>query len=63
MENPLVQRELLQAFQKFHGDDVVYLKLMGSRKIIKTTSNYWVNSEAEGFKEAMERILGKDCFV
>ena len=63
LENPLVQRELLQAFQKFHGDDVVYLKLMGSRKIIKTTSNYWVNSEAEGFKEAMERILGKDCFV
>ena len=63
LENPLVQRELLQAFQKFHGDDVVYLKLMGSRKIIKTTSNYWGNSEAEGFKEAMERILGKDCFV
>ena len=63
LENPLVQRELLNAFQKFHGNDVVYLKLMGSRKIIKTTSNYWVNSQAEGFKEAMEKILGKDCFV
>ena len=63
LENPLVQRELLNAFQKFHGNDIVYLKLMGSRKIVKTTPNYWVNSQAEGFKEAMERILGKDCFV
>ena len=63
LENPLVQRELLNVFQKFHGNDVVYLKLMGSRKIIKTTPNYWVNSEAAGFREAMEKILGKGCFV
>lgn len=63
LENSLVQRELMQAFHKFKGDDVVFLKLMGSRKIIKTTSDYWVNSRAEGFKEAMEKILGKDCFV
>ena len=63
LENPLFQRELLNVFQKFHGNDVVYLKLMGSRKIIKTTPNYWVNSEAAGFREAMEKILGKGCFV
>ena len=63
LENPLVQRELLQAFQKFHGNDVVYLKLMGSRKMVKTSPNYWVDSRAEGFKEAMEKILGKGCFV
>lgn len=63
LENPLVQRELLQAFQKFHGNDIVYLKLMGSRKMVKTSSNYWVDSRAEGFKEAMEKILGKDCII
>ena len=63
LENPLVQRELLQAFQKFHGNDIVYLKLMGSRKMVKTSSIYWVDSRAEGFKEAMEKILGKGCFV
>ena len=63
LENPLVQRELLQAFQKFHGNDIVYLKLMGSRKMVKTSSNYWVDSRAEGFKEAIEKILGKDCIV
>ena len=63
LENPLVQRELLNAFQKFHGNDVVFLKLMGSRKMVKTSSNYWVDSRAEGFKEAMEKILGKDCII
>ena len=63
LENPLVQRELLQTFQKFHGNDIVYLKLMGSRKMVKTSSNYWVDSRAEGFKEAIEKILGKDCIV
>ena len=44
LENPLVQRELMQLFQKYKGEDVVYLKLMGSRKIIKTTADFWVNS-------------------
>ena len=63
LENPMVQRELLQAFQKVHGNDIVYLKLMGSRKMVKTSSNYWVDSRAEGFKEAMEKILGKDCII
>ena len=40
LENPLVQRELLQAFQKFHGDDVVYLKLMGISSKIKIIPPY-----------------------
>ena len=57
LENPLVQRELMQLFQK----DVVYLKLMGSRKIIKTTADFWVNSEAPGFAEDIVKILGEGC--
>ncbi|WP_405382798.1 DNA polymerase III subunit alpha [Phascolarctobacterium sp.] len=63
LENPLVQRELMQAFQSFKGNDVVYLKLMGSRKLIKTTDNFWVDSSAPGFKDAMEKILGKGCII
>ena len=61
LENPLVQRELMQLFQKYKGEDVVYLKLMGSRKIIKTTADFWVNSEAPGFAEDIVKILGEDC--
>ena len=61
LENPLVQRELRQLFQKYKGEDVVYLKLMGSRKIIKTTADFWVNSEAPGFAEDIVKILGEGC--
>ena len=61
LENPLVQRELVQLFQKYKGEDVVYLKLMGSRKIIKTTADFWVNSEAPGFAEDIVKILGEGC--
>ena len=63
LENALVQRELLQVFNKYHGEDVVYLQLMGSRKIIKTKPAFWVNSTAAGFKEEITKILGADCFV
>ncbi len=63
LENQLVQRELTRVFSKFKGNDIVYLHLMGSRKIIKTVPTFWVDSTAEGFKEAIERVLGKDCFL
>ena len=63
LENPLVQRELVQVFQKYKGEDIVYLKLMGSRKIIKTTPDFWVNSEAPGFAEDIVKILGENCIT
>ena len=63
LENPLVQRELMQAFKKYKGDDVVYLQLMGSRKIIKTKSEFWVNSRDDNFIEDVKKILGADCIV
>lgn len=63
LENPLVQRELMQVFRRFRGEDVVYLKLMGSRKIIKTTSDFWVDSKNPDFAEAIFKILGQDTIV
>ena len=63
LENPLVQRELVQVFQKYRGEDIIYLKLMGSRKIIKTTPDFWVNSEAPGFAEDIVKILGENCIT
>ena len=63
LENPLVQRELAKVFSRFKGNDVVYLHLMGSRKIIKTNPSFWVDSTADGFKVAIEKILGENCFM
>lgn len=63
LENALVQRELMQAFKKYPGNDVVYLRLLGSRRMIKTTPNFWVSGDADGFKEDIEKILGQGCFM
>lgn len=53
----------MQVFRRFRGEDVVYLKLMGSRKIIKTTSDFWVDSKNPDFAEAIFKILGQDTIV
>ena len=59
LENNLVQRELLRVFNKHKGNDMVLLYLMGSRKTIKTSQDFWVDSASDGFVEEIERILGK----
>lgn len=63
LENPLVQRELSKVFRQYRGEDVVFLHLAGSRRVIKTDPGYWVDSDKEGFVESMQKILGKDCFI
>lgn len=59
LENNLVQRELMRVFKNHKGNDMVLLYLMGSRKTIKTSQDFWVDSASEGFVEEIERILGK----
>ena len=63
LENALVQRELAKVFKQYHGNSIVYLHLMGSKKIIKTTSEFWVDGENPDFKKAIQKILGNDCFI
>ncbi len=63
LENGLVQRELGRIFRKYAGSDTVYLHLMGSRKVIRTTEDFWVDGASEGFKEEIVRLLGPDCFI
>ena len=59
LENNLVQRELMRVFKNHKGNDMVLLYLMGSRKTIKTSQDFWVDSASDGFVEEIERILGK----
>lgn len=59
MENNLVQRELMRVFNKHKGNDMVLMHLMGSRKTIKCSQDFWVDSASDGFIEEIERILGK----
>ena len=60
LENNLVQRELMRVFKNHKGNDMVLLYLMGSRKTIKTSQDFWVDSASDGFVEEIERILGKE---
>lgn len=59
LENNLVQRELMKVFRKYKGNDMVILHLMGSRKSIKTTQDFWVDATSPELVEELERILGK----
>ena len=63
LENALVQKELKRLFEKYKGDDEVYLHLLGSKKIVKTDKSFWVDSSKAGFKEEIIKVLGPDCFI
>lgn len=63
LENAVVQRQMLKLFKKFHGTDVVYLHLVGSKKIIRTNPEFWVDGKSQEFRWEMERLLGPDCFL
>lgn len=63
LENALVQKELKRIFEKYHGDDEVYLHLRGANKIVKTDKSFWVDSSKAGFKEEITGVLGVDCFI
>lgn len=63
LENGLVQRELSRIFRRYSGSDTVYLHLMGSRRTIRTTEDFWVDGGSEGFREEITRLLGPDCFI
>ena len=63
LENALVQRELKRIFDKYKGEDEVYLHLLGSKKIVRTDKSFWVDSTKAGFKEEVKKLLGADCFI
>lgn len=58
LETQQMQRQLMRIFQKYKGENPVYLRLMGSRKLIRTTENFWVNARSEGFAEDVQALLG-----
>ena len=54
-----VQQQLGGIFAAFHGKNPVYLHIADTRKVIRTNPRFWVDLEAPGFQEAIERVLGK----
>ena len=54
-----VQQQLGGIFAAFHGKNPVYLHITDTRKVIRTNPRFWVDLEAPGFNDAIERVLGK----
>lgn len=63
LDNALTQRQLMGVFNRFKGQDVVYLHLMGSRKVIRTTANFWVDMDNAELIPALEKVLGQNCVL
>ena len=55
---PSVQRQLGGIFAAFHGWNPVYLHVEDTQQVIRTLPKFWVDLEAPGFSEAIERVLG-----
>lgn len=56
---PAVQQQLGGVFAAFHGRNPVYLHVEDTQQVIRTLPKFWVDLEAPGFAEAIERVLGK----
>ena len=54
-----VQQQLGGIFAAFHGKNPVYLHVADTKKVIRTNPRFWVELDAPGFSEAIERVLGK----
>ncbi len=60
LENAYTQQSLLRIMRKYHGMDAVYLRLMGSRKMVRVDESLWVDSKNEGFIYEIAALLGED---
>lgn len=60
MENTAKFMRLKQIFEKYHGDTVVYLNLIDSRRLIKTEPQYWITPTREAIME-LKNLLGSDA--
>ena len=54
-----VQQQLGGIFAAFHGKNPVYLHVADTKKVIRTNPRFWVDLDAPGFADAIERVLGK----
>ena len=59
-ENLEIQKEMAKIFAQFRGLNPVYLHLLGSKKIVKTESRFWVKASDPGFLIAIKALLGEN---
>ena len=58
LENAMTQKELRRIFSSYHGENPVYLHLLGSKKIIRTEQAYWVDAKNSRLISELKTLLG-----
>lgn len=60
-EKPEIQKKMAAIFAEFRGLNPVYLHLLGSKKIVKADSRFWVKANEPGFIVAIRELLGENA--
>lgn len=60
METPEVTRELMKIFKSYHGEHMVYMDLLGSRKRIRLNPEFYLAAENKKAIETLENLLGEN---
>lgn len=57
-ESEVIFAKLKEILQTYHGQSVVYLHLIDSRRVVKTEERFWINPTPEAI-QMLESVLGR----
>ena len=63
LENEATQQKLLALFQRYHGTNLVFLDLLGSRKRIRVAPQFYIKAADPGLQQAVTDLLGAGSLV
>ena len=63
LENEATQQSLLDIFKRYHGTNLVFLDLLGSRKRIRVAPQYYIRAADPDLQQALADLLGPEAVV
>ena len=63
LENSETQKVLGRIFASYHGNNPVYLHLLGSKKIIRAEQSFWVDAKNPKLIAELKNLLGDNGVV
>jgi DNA polymerase-3 subunit alpha len=58
LETAATQQRLLEIFTKYHGTNMIFLELMGSRKRIRVMPQYYIKAGDKELQKEIAELLG-----
>lgn len=63
LETEATQQKLLALFKKYHGTNMVFLDLLGSRKRIRVAPQFYIKGADQDLQQELLALLGPDAIV